>query len=112
MLIAHIHFILITLVQEFKGRVGGVKVKSVDTTGAGDSFVSGLLYNLASDLSIFQVSQICTRNDCQIIFVSYISRICTILFLLLLVSDGAVETSIKVKQRISLNHFLECIRIK
>ncbi|ESQ43358.1 hypothetical protein EUTSA_v10014000mg [Eutrema salsugineum] len=38
--------------QEFKGRVGGVKVKPVDTTGAGDAFVSGLLNSLASDLTI------------------------------------------------------------
>ncbi|XP_054801444.1 probable fructokinase-7 [Prosopis cineraria] len=40
--------------KEFKGRVAGVKVKAVDTTGAGDSFVGGLLYSVASDLSIFQ----------------------------------------------------------
>ncbi|CAN7006415.1 unnamed protein product [Brassica rapa subsp. trilocularis] len=38
--------------QEFKGRVGGVKVKAVDTTGAGDAFVSGLLNSLASDLTL------------------------------------------------------------
>ncbi|KAF3500147.1 hypothetical protein F2Q69_00043328 [Brassica cretica] len=38
--------------QEFKGKVGGVKVKAVDTTGAGDAFVSGLLNSLASDLTI------------------------------------------------------------
>ncbi|WVY96146.1 hypothetical protein V8G54_028297 [Vigna mungo] len=40
--------------QEFKGRVAGVKVNAVDTTGAGDAFVSGIIYNLASDQSIFQ----------------------------------------------------------
>ncbi|KAK4280429.1 hypothetical protein QN277_012054 [Acacia crassicarpa] len=40
--------------KEFKGRVSGVKVKPVDTTGAGDSFVSGLLYSIASDLSTLQ----------------------------------------------------------
>ncbi|XP_028768548.1 probable fructokinase-7 [Neltuma alba] len=40
--------------KEFRGKVAGVKVKPVDTTGAGDSFVSGLLYNVASDPSIFQ----------------------------------------------------------
>ncbi|KAJ7970042.1 Fructokinase [Quillaja saponaria] len=40
--------------KEFKGRVGGVKVKPVDTTGAGDAFVSGILYSIASDLSLFQ----------------------------------------------------------
>lgn len=41
--------------QEFRGRVAGVKVKPVDTTGAGDAFVSGILYSIASDQSIFQV---------------------------------------------------------
>lgn len=41
--------------QEFKGRVAGVKVKPVDTTGAGDAFVSGIMYSIASDPSIFQV---------------------------------------------------------
>jgi len=44
-------------VQEFKGRVAGVKVKPVDTTGAGDAFVSGIIYSLASDQSLFQVIQ-------------------------------------------------------
>lgn len=41
--------------QEFRGRIAGVKVKPVDTTGAGDAFVSGILYSIASDQSIFQV---------------------------------------------------------
>ncbi|KAL2334570.1 hypothetical protein Fmac_015783 [Flemingia macrophylla] len=40
--------------KKFKGRVAGVKVKPVDTTGAGDSFVSGILYWIASDQTIFQ----------------------------------------------------------
>ncbi|XP_019453486.1 PREDICTED: probable fructokinase-7 isoform X1 [Lupinus angustifolius] len=40
--------------KEFRGRVAGVKVKPVDTTGAGDAFVSGFLYSVASDQSIFQ----------------------------------------------------------
>jgi sugar/nucleoside kinase (ribokinase family) len=44
-------------VQGFKGKVGGVNVKPVDTTGAGDAFVSGILYNIASDPSIFEVIQ-------------------------------------------------------
>ncbi|KAK4770303.1 hypothetical protein SAY87_030835 [Trapa incisa] len=39
--------------QKFKGRVTGVKAKSVDTTGAGDAFVGGFLYCLASDLSLY-----------------------------------------------------------
>jgi len=42
-------------VQAFKGRIGGVKVKPVDTTGAGDAFVSGILYSIATDQTIFQV---------------------------------------------------------
>ena len=41
--------------QDFKGKVRGVNVKPVDTTGAGDAFVSGFLYNIASDPSIFEV---------------------------------------------------------
>ncbi|CAN1842539.1 Probable fructokinase-7 [Linum perenne] len=44
-----------TKMQEFKGRVQGVKVKPVDTTGAGDAFVGGLLSSLASDSSILKV---------------------------------------------------------
>ncbi|KAI4351833.1 hypothetical protein L6164_006143 [Bauhinia variegata] len=40
--------------KEFRGRVTGVKVKPVDTTGAGDAFVSGMLYSIASDSTIFQ----------------------------------------------------------
>ncbi|KAK7391107.1 hypothetical protein VNO78_19477 [Psophocarpus tetragonolobus] len=40
--------------KEFRGRVDGVKVKAVDTTGAGDAFVSGIIYNLASDQSLLQ----------------------------------------------------------
>ncbi|KAK9914161.1 hypothetical protein M0R45_037954 [Rubus argutus] len=38
----------------FRGRVAGVKVKPVDTTGAGDAFVSGILNSIASDSSLFQ----------------------------------------------------------
>ncbi|MED6204706.1 hypothetical protein PIB30_011386 [Stylosanthes scabra] len=42
--------------KKFKGRVAGVKVNPIDTTGAGDAFVSGILYSIsiASDQSIFQ----------------------------------------------------------
>ncbi|CAN0902656.1 Probable fructokinase-7 [Linum grandiflorum] len=40
--------------KDFKGRVPGIKVKPVDTTGAGDSFVGGLLSSLASDTSILK----------------------------------------------------------
>lgn len=41
--------------QEFRGRVGSVKVKAVDTTGAGDAFVGGILNSLASDINIIKV---------------------------------------------------------
>ncbi|KAG6497114.1 probable fructokinase-6, chloroplastic [Zingiber officinale] len=38
----------------FCGRVGGFEVEQVDTTGAGDAFVAGMLSQLASDISILQ----------------------------------------------------------
>lgn len=41
--------------QTFKGRVTGVKVKAVDTTGAGDSFVGGFLYQLAAEMTLHEV---------------------------------------------------------
>ncbi|XP_004490806.1 probable fructokinase-6, chloroplastic [Cicer arietinum] len=40
--------------KEFSGRVKGMKVDAVDTTGAGDAFVAGILSQLASDLSLLQ----------------------------------------------------------
>ncbi|OIT32822.1 PREDICTED: probable fructokinase-7 [Nicotiana attenuata] len=40
--------------KEFKGRVDGIKVKAVDTTGAGDAFVGGVLKCLASDANLYQ----------------------------------------------------------
>ncbi|CAI9261484.1 unnamed protein product [Lactuca saligna] len=40
--------------KDFHGKVGGVKVKCVDTTGAGDAFVGGLLLNLASNTQLFK----------------------------------------------------------
>ncbi|CAN6569341.1 unnamed protein product [Malus baccata var. baccata] len=40
--------------QKFHGRVDGVKVKAVDTTGAGDAFVGGVLDSIASNSSLFQ----------------------------------------------------------
>ncbi|KAI0520410.1 hypothetical protein KFK09_007884 [Dendrobium nobile] len=40
--------------KKFHGRVGGFIVNAVDTTGAGDSFVSGLLLHLASNLDLYK----------------------------------------------------------
>ncbi|CAH9119109.1 unnamed protein product [Cuscuta epithymum] len=40
--------------KEFSGRVAGLKVEAVDTTGAGDAFVAGILSQLASDESLLQ----------------------------------------------------------
>eukprot|EP00262_Sarcandra_glabra_P017628 TRINITY_DN6086_c0_g2_i1.p1 TRINITY_DN6086_c0_g2~~TRINITY_DN6086_c0_g2_i1.p1 ORF type:complete len:387 (-),score=82.15 TRINITY_DN6086_c0_g2_i1:316-1476(-) len=40
--------------KEFNGRVSGLKVDAIDTTGAGDAFVAGLLSQLASDYSLLQ----------------------------------------------------------
>ncbi|XP_057724185.1 probable fructokinase-6, chloroplastic [Arachis stenosperma] len=40
--------------KEFSGRVQGFKVDAVDTTGAGDAFVAGILSQLAADLSLLQ----------------------------------------------------------
>lgn len=40
--------------KELSGRVGGLKVAAVDTTGAGDAFVAGILSQLAVDFSILQ----------------------------------------------------------
>lgn len=39
--------------KNFKGKVGGFSVKTVDTTGAGDAFVGSLLVSIAKDPSIF-----------------------------------------------------------
>uniref|UniRef100_A0A3Q7J810 Fructokinase-2 n=2 Tax=Solanum lycopersicum TaxID=4081 RepID=A0A3Q7J810_SOLLC len=39
--------------NNFHGRVSGVKVAAVDTTGAGDAFVGGLLNSMASDPDIY-----------------------------------------------------------
>lgn len=67
-----------SFMQKFKGRVAGVKVKAVDTTGAGDAFTGGILYSLASDISLYQVS----REESLICLVLYCdtaqSAICSV----------------------------------
>jgi len=40
--------------KDFSGRVNGVAVQAVDTTGAGDAFVSGILSELAKDLNLLK----------------------------------------------------------
>lgn len=44
-----------TFLQDFNGQVFGVKVNAVDTTGAGDGFVAGILNIFASDLDLYKV---------------------------------------------------------
>lgn len=40
--------------KEFSGKVEGVKVDAVDTTGAGDAFVAGILSQLAADINLIE----------------------------------------------------------
>lgn len=48
-------YVCLTSMQDFKGKVSGFAVKTIDTTGAGDAFVGALLVSLAKDSSLFQV---------------------------------------------------------
>ncbi|KAE8701394.1 Fructokinase-2 [Hibiscus syriacus] len=43
--------------KKFKGKVDGFQVKTVDTTGAGDSFVGSFLLSVANDPNIFDNEQ-------------------------------------------------------
>lgn len=53
--------------QEFSGRVKGLKVEAVETTGAGDAFVAATLAQLASDLSLLQVISLSrVTQNCQL----------------------------------------------
>lgn len=40
--------------KEFKGRVPGLKVKTVDTTGAGDAFMGAILFRLAAYSNLYE----------------------------------------------------------
>lgn len=40
--------------KDFNGRVKGLKVEAVDTTGAGDAFVAAVLSQVAADVSLIQ----------------------------------------------------------
>ena len=42
--------------QDFSGRIEGLKVDAIDTTGAGDAFVAGILSQLASHTNLIQVT--------------------------------------------------------
>jgi len=48
-------YVVINVYWDFSGRVEGLAVQAVDTNGAGDAFVSGILSQLAKDLTLLQV---------------------------------------------------------
>ncbi|KAJ8625382.1 hypothetical protein MRB53_033912 [Persea americana] len=60
--------------KDFKGKVKGYSVKTVDTTGAGDAFVGAILFSLARDSSIFQ-NEAKLRN--ALTFANACGAICT-----------------------------------
>jgi len=55
-------FLLFCTNQNFKGSVDAFHVNTVDTTGAGDSFVGALLGKIVDDQSILEVS---AYQDCR-----------------------------------------------
>lgn len=55
-LISLIDCVLMKQMQHFRGSVEAFHVKTVDTTGAGDSFVGALLAKIVDDQSILEVS--------------------------------------------------------
>lgn len=60
--------------KDFKGKVNGFSVGTVDTTGAGDAFVGALLHSIARDSSIFQEEEK-LRN--AVAFANACGAICT-----------------------------------
>jgi hypothetical protein len=78
-------------VQDFKGKVAGFKVDAVDTTGAGDSFVGGILNILASDPNLYKVQFNVSLafeqyNMSSVCFIFFFCRLSTIKFLSLSLS--------------------------
>lgn len=55
--------------KHFHGKISGFKVSAIDTTGAGDAFVGGILSQLVSDKSLYQDEArlreaLCFANAC------------------------------------------------
>lgn len=53
-----------------------IAVKAVDTTGAGDSFVGGLLTSLASDLNLYQVCELRINGKSHYIYITTLLSCC------------------------------------
>lgn len=56
--------------QNFHGHIAGFHVKTIDTTGAGDSFIGSLLCKLVKDASILKVNKNSLQNTSIIFFFS------------------------------------------